>query len=207
MQVLTRYVPDFSAVFRQLATVGVDGALDERGRRAASMAIEAGGPRGTGLIRPEASSGVVFLSDESDYSGNNPSQAEFLQVLEELRAPPLRAQVHAIISVGPECLVNEGQDYLALAEATDGSVVSICGDDYSSLFADMNLPATITEIVLPSPFIQESVVLYHTLDSGDVLLTRGTDWRFNEDLSLRLDQDLVAISNRFRVEFATPRLP
>lgn len=125
--VITPRTPDPAAAFAANAMVGLSGADLEQGLAAARAALSPpliGGPN-AGFLRPDASLGVIFVSDEDDQSaGPVDDYAAFLLALRP--APFLRA--NAIVGEAPSgcATAGPGLRYLDLVDRIGGVSASIC---------------------------------------------------------------------------------
>ncbi len=123
-----------SVVMADMASVGQSGHWDERGREAAYAALELRKDGyNIGFSREEADLHVAMISDEDDHS-LQPSLSEFLAYLADARAPATHSTVSAVVSEDPLCptAAEVGTNYVALAQATMGHVISICDDDWGT---------------------------------------------------------------------------
>lgn len=144
LRYMTGDTPNPVETFRQMATLGTNGSSDERGRRAAHMALTDPNLSGynAGFYRDSASLHLVVISDELDSSGNDPTSNEFINFLNSLKEDPEMVTFSSI--VGPEagCATSDsGRDYLRVTEAVGGISESICRDDWSQVLEQLGLQA------------------------------------------------------------------
>lgn len=127
-------VPDPVAAFEAMATVGIGGSSDERGLRASYLALTAPLVNGynAGFLRASADLAVLVLSDERDYSLNNPSVPDYASFLQLLKVDPEMVSFHALVGPAPGgCGTAEnGVEYHDVRELVGGYEASICDRDY-----------------------------------------------------------------------------
>jgi hypothetical protein len=165
---VTPNTPNALAEINANATVGTGGSSDEMGRRAVDAALTAPLLTGfnNGFYRANAELAIVVLSDESDFSGNNPTRNAFISFLGTLKADPEKVSFHALVGPALGCVTADiGTEYLAVQEAVGGYAESICEPDYSvflsavgsyasgarQVFELSNLPAGRVEVELTEP--------------------------------------------------------
>jgi hypothetical protein len=111
--------------------VGLAGGELEQGLRAARQALSS--PlievENAGFLRPEASLGIVYVSDEDDQSPG--PVADYGDFLSAIRAPPF-LRVNAIVGDVPGgCpTAGPGARYRSLVELIGGASASICAGDW-----------------------------------------------------------------------------
>ncbi len=136
--------PNPEALFSQMATLGTGGAIEERGRRAAHMALTDPQLSGhnVGFYRDEASLNVVVITDENDSSGSNPTRNEFINFLQTLKEDPELVTFSSIVGPNSGCLTAEpGTEYIAITNAVGGIHESICRQDWIPVLEDLGLQA------------------------------------------------------------------
>lgn len=172
---------DLEDRFAELVSPGTAGAIDERGRRAAHMALTPPLVDGAnqGFYREEAHLAVVFLSDENDASASRPTRNEFINFLRTLKTTPDRVTVHAIVGPLGGCPVADpGTEYIAVTNAVGGDHLSICEDDYTPILAslgDLSVPEA-RRFRLPDLPVLPSLTAELIRNGGQETLERGTDW-------------------------------
>lgn len=141
--------PDAISVFQQMVSLGTGGSIQERGRRAAYTALELKADTdNAGFLRDEAALHLVFVSDEDDFSENQPSKAEFLQWMATKKYDAELVTAHTITALHPDdvgrdgCAGSVGYDYMAYAQATEGVQWSICTEDWSGFMDEIGLRAS-----------------------------------------------------------------
>lgn len=130
--------------FAAMATLGINGAIDERGRRGAWKALTE--PRlsgyNSGFYREEASLHVITITDEDDASGNQPTRNEFIQFLLSLKQDPEMVTYSSIVGpVGGCATADPGTEYLAVTNAVGGIKESICEDDWVPVLEALGIQA------------------------------------------------------------------
>ncbi|HMV66803.1 MAG TPA: hypothetical protein PKA64_08135 [Myxococcota bacterium] len=183
---MTPDTPNPIDTFRQMATLGTNGSSDERGRRAAHMALTDPNLSGynAGFYRDNASLHLIVISDELDSSGNDPTSNEFINFLNALKPDPEMVTFSSI--VGPEagCATSDsGRDYLRITEAVGGISESICRDDWSQVLEQLGLQAAglkreyfLSEVPVPGTievWVEQDGFVYDGVDVA--LLEDGSD--------------------------------
>jgi hypothetical protein len=133
---ITNSTPNASSVFSQMVTVGTLGSADERGRRAANLALNPPLVTGfnAGFYRDDAHLAIVVLSDEDDVSGNTPTRTAFINFLQGLKAPPYTVGFYSLVGPTGGCTTaTAGTEYLAVSTALGSATRSICSPDWSPL--------------------------------------------------------------------------
>jgi len=136
--------PNPVALFQQMATLGTNGSFDERGRRAAYSALTDPLLSGynAGFYRENASLHVIVISDENDYSAQNPSRNEFINFMNSIKPDPETVTFSSIVGPQNGCATAEaGTDYLAVTAAVGGITESICLDDWAPVHEQLGLQA------------------------------------------------------------------
>jgi hypothetical protein len=140
--------PDPIGLFQQMASLGTNGAVDERGRRATKMALTDPQLSGynAGFYREEASLNVIVISDENDYSASNPTRNEFIDFLTNLKDDPELVTFSSIVGPQSGCSSSTGDaepgtEYIAVTNAVGGIHESICVDDWVPVLEDLGLQA------------------------------------------------------------------
>jgi len=155
--VITPSTPDRAALFEDLVRVSLL-PTTESGLAAAVTALDEAEPggRNAGFRRPEASLQVVFVSDDDDASDawlDDPVAAT-LDVLDhegeaaDAVASALVGDVPGGCSSG-RGTAQPGERYVEVAEATGGTVASICEADFSEVLVDVAKRS----VVLPRRFV------------------------------------------------------
>lgn len=130
-------LPDAVSILQQMTEVGMEGSSDERGRRAAWMALTAPALNGenAGFRRDEADLHIVVLSDEPDYSGQQPSGREFVSFLNSFRTSDNRVTFSSIVGPRGGCPVAEpGAGYIEVTQTVGGYLASICDTSWDPVF-------------------------------------------------------------------------
>jgi hypothetical protein len=141
-------------------------------------------PEYRSFLRPGAIAHFVFVTD--DDAGFGPGADEFLSFLDTATAPGFdRVHVHSIVdlldsSLGCgfddtcSCGEERGDEYIAASEATDGTIHSICADDWDPIFDA--LEETVVEgTTLPCAFALPDVGEELIVDRINVLLFDDAD--------------------------------
>ena len=138
--------PHPEQVFRSMATMGITGWWEERGRDAVytNIDIRRDDPANEGFYRSTAALDIVFVSDEDD-SSELLSRDEFLAWLNNLKFTEDMVAAHALVGpdlgYGDTCTDAEeiGKDYLRLASATGGQTFSICESNWGPMLDRLGL--------------------------------------------------------------------
>lgn len=141
---LTAASPDPVALFTDMAVMGTSGSGDERGRRAAHLALTDPLKSGfnNGFYRDEASLNVIVISDENDSSGSEPTRNEFINFMTTLKEDPELVTFSAIVGpVGGCPTADSGTEYLSVSEAVGGITESICASDWEPVLEELGLQA------------------------------------------------------------------
>lgn len=192
-------VPDPVAVFQEMAVVGRDGPIFEKGRAAiyASLTDPDAVTFNKGFFRPDARLSIIIVSDEEDDSGNNPSYDAFLDFLLELKPEREMITVSAVTTLDEQCGQNDevAWGYRDLVAATGGVEFDICEDDWTPVLRDLaklgaGLRRTFYLPQLPIP------------DTLDV-------WVVDDDRTFTFDQDVdydyLPTQNAIEFRTYTPR--
>lgn len=128
-------VPEPISVFAQMATLGRDGSAREQGRAAIQAALSEPLRSGynDGFFRDDAKLSVIIVSDERDFSNDEPGLYPFLTWFDTLKPDRSMLEISAITQVDTRCAEQPSADYLALTEATGGVAFSICEDDWTPI--------------------------------------------------------------------------
>ncbi len=141
---ITPDTPNPVEIFRQMATLGTNGSVDERGRAAAYAALTDPNLSGfnNGFYREDATLHIVVITDEPDYSGSNPSRNEFINWLLALKEDPEMVTFSSIVGPAGGCATAEaGTDYIAVTNAVGGIHESICKNDWVPVLEQLGLQA------------------------------------------------------------------
>jgi len=133
------------STFRSMAQMGTSGSYNEQGRAATYTALETlRNGYNAGFYRDAASLSVVLISDEDDYSGNNPvSRTEFINWLLNLKISPDMVNFSSIVGPPGSCstAAEEGTDYIAVTSAVGGIMWSICSSDWATVLDELGMQA------------------------------------------------------------------
>ena len=133
------------STFRSMAQMGTSGSYNEQGRAAAYTALETlRNGYNSGFYRDAASLSVVVISDEDDYSANNPvSRTEFINYLLNLKVSPDMVNFSSIVGPPGSCstAAEEGTDYIAVTNAVGGIMWSICSSDWATVLDELGMQA------------------------------------------------------------------
>ncbi len=149
------------SIFNDLAEAGVDGSPYEMGRAAAYTALETlKATDNAGFVREAAYLAVVIISDENDYSEQNPvSKTEFIDWLDAYKGDPARTSFSAVVALSdaPSCRMDSGPaDYLALVTATGGASQDVCVPGFEPVLdpviAEVDGCLTLQEPLVEGPF-------------------------------------------------------
>jgi hypothetical protein len=140
---ITPETPDAVGVFNDMASVGVLGAGDESGLRATYWALTDPLLTGynAGFYRDNATLHVITISDEDDYSADQPSVNEFIDLLTNLKPDPNMLTFSSIVGRAGCAAVEEGTRYLAVTQAVGGVEASVCEADWVPVLEQLGLLA------------------------------------------------------------------
>lgn len=189
-------VPEPDAVFRDMALMGIDGPLEEKGRAQVYTALNLFGlTENFGFLRDEAFLSVIVLSDEDDRSGNVPVDNDrFIEWLRSLKDSPEQVSFSSIVGPTGGCgNAGEGTDYLAVTDAIGGLAHSICNPSWANVLAELGdraagLRREFTLREFPDP------------DSFDVSFKEPGEPRVTQTLGLHFDYDRARNSIVFTEE-------
>jgi hypothetical protein len=135
--------PDLAESFLSNVLVGVGGSDSEKGLAASQLALESSDVATMGgHLRPAANLAVIYVSDDEDYSALD------VGVFGTSTLPGLKAdssasvRAHAFVARPPGCVEeteNFGLRYIEVAEATSGTVTSICDTAFEDAFTDIGV--------------------------------------------------------------------
>lgn len=173
------------AVFREMALIGIDGPMEEKGRAQIYSALQLkGDTENFGFLREDAFLSVIVLSDEDDRSGDVPIGYDgFLAWMRNLK--PDAAQVSFSSIVGPEGGCGnavEGSDYLALTDALGGVKHSICEPSWANVLESLGrqaagLKSEFGLSTLPDP---DTIEAYMVEGRNDITpFTSGYDFQYD----------------------------
>ena len=136
--------PNPIALFSDMASLGTLGSFDEKARKAAYMALTDPLVDGfnAGFYRDVASLHMIVISDENDYSGNDPTRNEFVSWAEALKPDADRVTFSAIVGPAGGCATAEaGSDYLFAVDSIGGISESICRSDWAPVLEALGMQA------------------------------------------------------------------
>lgn len=174
------------AGFQEMVDLGTNGSADEKGIRAAWLALSMPSAdlqsTNAGFYRDGASLHIVTITDEDDY-GAVPSRGEFINYLQTLKP---RSEIPVTYSsiVGPApngCNggsynngADHGAEYLAVTAAIGGITESICATDWQPVLEELGLQAAglkteyfLTEVPVPGTvevWVVDGGVEYNGID-------------------------------------------
>jgi hypothetical protein len=198
--------PDPHGVFAQMAMIGTTGSSDESGRAAAMQALT--DPKlsnaNAGFYREDARLSVVFISDQNDSSGLEPSRNEFIDFLINLKQDPEEVSASAIVPQQGDACVFEGvgTDYTLVAQATGGLAYSICEEDWSVMLEQLGVASAglrteyfLTEIPLVESLevtvVDGESTMWGALDGEGCAVTSCFTFQYNEVRNSVVLVDLV----------------
>jgi hypothetical protein len=171
-------VPNPVETFREMAFMGITGDPYEQGRAATYTALETlRTGYNAGFYRDYASLAVILVSDEDDYSGNQPvSRNEFIDWMLNLKASSDMVNFSSIVGPIGNCSTayEEGTDYIAVTDAVGGIVWSICTDDWAGLLGELGMQA----IGLKREFFLSELPVVDTLEVWVVF--EGVTYTFDD---------------------------
>lgn len=180
--------------FASMVTLGINGSIDERGRRAAHMALT--DPQlsneNTGFYREDADLAVVIMSDEDDASGSQPTRNEFINFLQGLKADPDMVNFHALVGPVGGCATSDtGTEYLAVQQAVGGGHVSICDSDWNPLWDALG-PQPLDVQLMRTP-LAGTLEVFASDGATEIPLQQPVDWENSgSTLTLHSPRDLPA---------------
>jgi hypothetical protein len=123
--------------------VGVGGSDNEKGLEASKLALESSDPETMGgHLRPAANLSIIYVSDDEDHSQMD-AGAFGNSVLPGLKAgSSASVKAHAFVARPPGCVAeteNFGLRYIEVAQATAGTVTSICDTVFENAFTDIGV--------------------------------------------------------------------
>lgn len=203
---LTPDTEDVEAQFAEMVAVGTGGSGIEMGLEAAKLALSEPhlSEDNAGFLRDEANLSLVFVSDEEDSS---PERAvDYLRFYKEIKGEAAfrdNGIVNVSAVVGKDepayegvasCESNNGaatygSRYVELALLTEGSLESICDEDFSPIATDLGLTASGLEL---------EFLLSQAADPRDLsasLYADATDESFIRDLERDVDYTFDAGRN------------
>jgi hypothetical protein len=142
---------DPNEVFRRMATLGIGGSGDERGREAVYNAVELKKESTTnkGFLRKKASLHVVLISDENDHSTSNPiGRGEFAEYLLDLKGDPELVTFSSIVNqegcCGGGAFSDEepGSDYMWITDQVGGIKWDIRSSDWAEVLEALGVQAS-----------------------------------------------------------------
>jgi len=204
VKILSPEIEGAEEIFSEMVAVGVTGSGIEAGLEGAYLALSEPLLSGdnAGFLREAANLAIIILSDENDYSGRPVD--EYLMYWKGLKGDAAwrdNSVVNLSAVVGSEPPAYEGEPscqsstglaafglrYVDLAARTDGSIESICDDDFTPIAAELGLTASglQVEFALSQLPIEESIVVQHfeTNDQRSLIgdLELGVDCTYDPD--------------------------
>lgn len=149
-RIITPNTTDADDVFDDLVRVGICGSGYEEGLEAARMALtpeQLAGPN-LGLIRPDASLSIVFVSDEQD-SSFEPVH-HYTNAFYEVKGHRSRDVFNAsalVVTDTDDCLLptagsSVGSRYMAIAEQTGGVISNLCNTNFALAMTEISFNAS-----------------------------------------------------------------
>lgn len=201
-RVLSSQMDDAQEVFEEMVVVGISGSGIEMGLEAAHRALSEPliSNENSGFLRDEANLSLIFVSDEDDLSPmSTPDYLRFFTDIKGDAAYRDHNMMNISAVVGKDrppydgaasCSSNTGVGYygpryIELASKTDGSLESICDDDFSEIAQELGLTASGLKLnfILSSPADSSSLsVSLYAEESEDSLiaeLVQGEDYTFD----------------------------
>jgi len=204
VKILSPDIEGAEEIFSEMVAVGVTGSGIEAGLEGAYLALSEPLLSGdnAGFLRQAANLAIIILSDENDYSGRPVD--EYLMYWKGLKGDAAWrdnsvVNLSAVVGSDPPAYEGEpscqsstglaafGLRYVDLAARTDGSIESICDDDFTPIAAELGLTASglQVEFALSQLPIEESIVVQHfeTNDQRSLIgdLELGVDCTYDPD--------------------------
>jgi hypothetical protein len=203
-RVLTSQMEDAQEIFEEMVVVGISGSGIEMGLEAAHLALSEPliSNENSGFIRDSANLSLIFISDEDDLSPM--STPDYLQFFTDIKGDAAyrdHSMMNISAVVGKDRPPYEGEAscssdsgvgyygprYIELASKTEGSLESICDDDFSEIALELGLTASGLKLnfILSSLADASSLkVALYAEESDDSLiaeLVQGEDYTYDAD--------------------------
>jgi Lamin Tail Domain len=215
LRILTPDTEGAEEIFSEMVAVGVTGSGIEMGLESAYMALSEPvlSDENIGILREDANLSLIFVSDEDDYSpyGVN-TYYQFFGSLkgDEGFRDEGRVVFSAVVGADPppydgvpSCesengSADYGRRYVDLADRSEGTLESICDEDFSPIAYELGLTVSglDLEFELSEACDEESLVvrLYETQDEQSLIdeLERDVDYSYVvERNTIRFEADQV----------------
>ena len=221
VRVLSSQMEDAQEIFEEMVVVGISGSGIEMGLEAAHQALSEPliSNENSGFLREDANLSLIFVSDEDDLSPmSTPDYLRFFTDLKGDAAYRDHNMMNISAVVGKDrppydgaasCSSDSGVGYygpryIELASKTEGSLESICDDDFSEIAQELGLTASGLKLnfILSSPADSSSLkVSLYAEESDDSLiaeLVQGEDYTFDvEENSIVFNIDSLPASETY----------
>ncbi len=187
LRIIDSSVQNPAAVFSGMATLGTNGAADEKGRAAAYTAlVTRAAIDNAGFFRPDAFLSVIVVSDENDYSGNSPiSLPDFIDWMQNVKATPDMVSFSSIVNPPTGCpgtsSLDIGTEYLQVTRAVGGVEWPICSPDWDQALEELGLRAAglRREFFLSEVPVQDSLAVWIEDGTERRDYYAGVDYTYN----------------------------
>jgi hypothetical protein len=195
-------------VFRDMALMGTDGPMEEKGRAQVYTALELD-PTGEnfGFLRSDAFLSVVVLSDEDDRSGDVPVSVDrFTDWLTELKGQPGKVSFSGIIPPAGGCGgLEEATEYVAVSRAVGGVQHPICDPAWDGVLQDLGeqaagLRSEFTLSALPDPETLEVWMIEGRNDRTDFFQGFGFEY-VRERNAIRFIEEIPPPESRIFIRY------
>lgn len=136
------------SAFAGMSQLGTNGSGNEQGILSGYAAFELQTNRNAGFLREDSAVHIIVLSDESDYSPNNPvSLNEYIDYLNNLRYDPEMIQYHSIVAPSSfaafDCpgVSTPGTRYMDVTAGVGGIFWSLCDLPWTGALEAIGLDA------------------------------------------------------------------
>lgn len=187
--------PDLQDTYSEvILSAGTNGSATERGLRAIDRFLDKRDSQNAGFYREEAAFHVVVISDEDDYSVNDPTVPSMVSSLTSLKASTDRVVVTSIVGPNPlgcngtNGVAEPGARYLSVSNQLGGSSTSICTTDasdwVSAVEQDRDALPFVSGIVLPQAgsSAAPSIQVFDAFGNA-TSLTEGADYTYDASSS------------------------
>lgn len=180
IQFIDADVRDPEVAFREMALIGTDGPMDEKGRAQVYSALEINLDDNYEFLRDDAFLSVIVLSDEDDFSGDVPiGHDPFVSWLENLKGEPGKVSFSSIVGPDGGCgNAEEGSEYLSITRAIGGVEHSICDPSWANVLESLGMQAAglRSEFALSALPDVETIQVTGKLNREEIEYSERYDW-------------------------------
>jgi hypothetical protein len=171
------------AIFKGMASLGVDGSANETGRAQVYKTLSAPDSAwNAGFYREDAYLAIVVISDEDDRSGNYPALNEFKPWLENLKPEEGQVSFSSIVGLDNSCsTASLGSEYLDVTRYIGGIEWHICDNRWDLVLEELGMQAAgLKREFFLSEVPVEATVSVRVLDDGtEQDFMRDVDWEYS----------------------------